>query len=149
MKTIDHNSICISGQSQAAVGCTCHKFPVKSEPLPNLRTSYELSDAPLQGQENPNYYGFVIFERMLIIATNIILKRIDSATTQLPHSSLSTSLACGEDDTLIPDNQLPVLDKWSHTIISQPAENKDKSWDKMGARFLNSPLSVSQSPYLR
>ena len=41
MKTIDHNSICIWGQAQAAVGCTCHKFPVKSEPLTNLRTSYE------------------------------------------------------------------------------------------------------------
>ena len=67
MKPIDHNSICISGRAQTGVGCTCHKFPVKSEPLPTLRTSYELSDAPLQGQENLNYYGFLTCELMVML----------------------------------------------------------------------------------
>ena len=111
MKPIDHNSICISGQAQAGAGCTCHKFPVKSEPLPNLRTSYELSDAPLQGQENKNHHGFVTCEQM--IATNIILKRIQfytknylirpphdchTALCPLPQPRVSAWLvACGED----------------------------------------------------
>ena len=51
------------------------------------------------------------------------------ATPGSPHSSAQPGrfpgpglLACGEDDTLIPDNQLPELDK-SHTIISRAEES--------------------------